>query len=197
MMRDIFERERAGEWISTGDPEYGKIHALIREAQQITAELNTGYHDAEEVRDLFSRLTGTVVPASFRMNLPFHTDYGKGIRMGENVFINFGCIFMDRGGISIGNDVLIGPAVQLLTINHRQEPFERSTTMCRPITIGERVWIGGGAIVLPGVTIGKCSIVSAGAVVTHDVPEGVIVAGNPAKVIKKLPEYEKRQEKEN
>lgn len=70
MMRDIFERERAGEWISTGDPEYGKIHALIREAQQITAELNTGYHDAEEVRDLFSRLTGTVVPASFRMNLP-------------------------------------------------------------------------------------------------------------------------------
>lgn len=189
MMRDIFERERTGEWISTSDPEYNKIHVLIREAQRITAELNAGYHDEEEIREIFSRLIGVKVPVSFRMNPPFHTDYGKRIRVGENVFFNFGCIFMDRGGISIGNDVLIGPAVQLLTINHQENPFERSTTRCKPITIGDRVWIGGGAIVLPGVTIGDNAIISAGAVVTHDVLENAVVAGNPAKVIKMLPEY--------
>lgn len=161
-MRDIFEREHAGEWISTSDSEYDKIHILIREAQRITTELNTGYHDEEEIHEIFSRLIGVKVPDSFCMNPPFHTDYG--------------------------NDVLIGPTVQLLTINHQENPFEKSITRWKPIAIGDMVWIGGGVIVLPGVTIGDNAIISAGAVVTHDVPENTVVAGNPAKVIKMVSE---------
>lgn len=93
---------------------------------------------------------------------------------------------MDRGGISIGDYSLIGPGVNLLTINHQQNPYERSSTISKPIVIGRRVWIGAGAIFLSGVTVGDHAIISAGAVVTHDVPENAVVAGNPAKVIKML-----------
>jgi acetyltransferase-like isoleucine patch superfamily enzyme len=108
---DIFQRELAGEVISLRDPEYPKIAALIAEAQRITAEMNTGYRDPAEVRLLFSRLTGATVDESFWLLPPFYTDFGKNIRVGRNVFINHACEFMDRGGITIGDDVLIGPKV--------------------------------------------------------------------------------------
>ena len=100
---DIFQRERAGAVISLRDPEYPKIAALIAEAQRITAEMNTGYRDPAEVRLLFSRLTGATVDESFWLLPPFYTDFGKNIRVGRNVFINHACEFMDRGGITIGD----------------------------------------------------------------------------------------------
>ena len=120
--KDILERERSGEIISINDPEYGKIADLITEAQRIIAKINAGYRTPQEVRDLFSQLTGAAVDSSFWMLPPFYTDFGKNIRVGKNVFINHCCEFMDRGGITIEDEVLIGPKVTLVTINHPIEP---------------------------------------------------------------------------
>jgi acetyltransferase-like isoleucine patch superfamily enzyme len=181
---DIFERELAGELISLGDPEYPKIAELITEAQRVIAEMNTGYHDPAEVRDLFSRLTGTTVDRSFWLLPPFYTDFGKNIRVGTNVFINHACEFMDRGGITIGDDVLIGPKVNLVTINHPLDPATRRSTYCAPIVIEKGAWLSVGVSVMPGVTIGENAVVAANAVVTKDVPPNAVVGGIPARVIK-------------
>src|SRR4051812_33413281 len=184
--KDIFERERSGEVISLDDPEYGKIADLITEAQKLIAEINTGYHGPQEVRDWFSRLTGVTVDPSFWMLPPFYTDFGKNIRVGKDVFINHGCEFMDRGGITLEDKVLIGPKVNLVTINHPVEPSRRRSTFCAPILIKRNAWVGVGASVMPGVTIGKNSIVAANAVVTKDVAANTIVGGIPAKLIKRF-----------
>jgi acetyltransferase-like isoleucine patch superfamily enzyme len=182
--RDIFERERAGELIALDDPEYGRIAALITEAQQLIAAINTGYRTPDEVRDLFSRLTGVPVDPSFWMLPPFYTDFGKNIRVGKDVFINHGCEFMDRGGITLEDKVLIGPRVNLVTINHPVEPSQRRSTFCAPIVIKRNAWIGVGASVMPGVTIGENAIVAANAVVTKDVAANSIVGGIPATLIR-------------
>ena len=181
--QDIFERELAGELISLDDPEYGKIAGLITEAQQLIAQINTGYRTPEEVRDLFARLTGARVDPSFWMLPPFYTDFGRNIRVGKNVFINHCCEFMDRGGITLEDNVLIGPKVNLVTINHPVQTSRRRSTFCAPILIRRNAWIGVGASVMPGVTIGENAIVAANAVVTKDVKANTIVGGIPAKVI--------------
>ena len=186
MQKNIFERELAGEIISIDDPEYGKIAALIIEAQQIIAEINTGYHTQQDVNDLFSRLTGAPVDPSFWMLPPFYTDFGKNIRVGRNVFVNHGCEFMDRGGITLEDDVLIGPKVNLVTINHPIEPARRRSTYCAPIVIKRNAWLGVGASVMPGVTIGENAIVAANAVVTKDVAANTIVGGIPAKLLRTI-----------
>src|SRR5215218_2271745 len=181
--KDIFQRERSGEIISLDDPEYGKIADLITEAQKVIAEINTGYRTPQEVRALFERLIGAPVDSSFWMLPPFYTDFGKNIRVGKNVFINHCCEFMDRGGITLEDNVLIGPKVNLITINHPVEPSQRRSTFCAPILIKRNAWIGVGASVMPGVTIGENSIVAANAVVTKDVAANTIVGGIPARVI--------------
>jgi acetyltransferase-like isoleucine patch superfamily enzyme len=186
--RDIFERERSGQLISLEDPEYGKIADLITEAQKLIAEINTGYHTPQVVRDLFSQLTGVPVDASFWMLPPFYTDFGKNIRVGKDVFINHCCEFMDRGGITLEDKVLIGPKVNLITINHPVEPGQRHSTFCAPILIKRNAWIGVGVSVMPGVTIGENAIVAANAVVTSDVAANTIVGGIPAKAIKTFDE---------
>jgi acetyltransferase-like isoleucine patch superfamily enzyme len=186
--RDIFERERAGEIISIDDPEYGKIADLITEAQQLIAEMNAGYRSPQQVRNLFERLTGVPVDPSFWMLPPFYTDFGKNIRVGKNVFINHCCEFMDRGGITLEDNVLIGPKVNLITINHPVEPGRRRSTFCAPIVIKNNAWIGVGASVMPGVTIGENAIVAANAVVTKEVAANTIVGGIPAKVIRTFEE---------
>ena len=113
---------------------------------------------------------------------PFHCDYGYNITLGDNVFINFSCIILDVMPVEIGADTRIGPAVQIYTADHPRDAVERRGGLeCgRPVKIGSNVWIGGGAIILPGVTIGDDAIVGAGSVVTRDVPAGATVAGNPA-----------------
>lgn len=188
---DIFQREIRGEEVSTDEPEYFKILELITEAQKITAELNTGYHEPDEVREIMSRLTGRKLDKSFGLLPPFYTDYGKNLVIGKDVFINHACTFMDRGGITIEDKVLIAPKVNLITINHPLSPSRREkgiSTICRPITVKRNAWIGAAATIMPGVTVGENSIVSAGAVVTRDVPPNTIVAGVPAKVIKNIEE---------
>ena len=180
---DIFQRELTGEVISTSDPQYPSIAALIDEAQRIIADMNTGYREPAQVRNLFSRLTGAAVDESFWLLPPFYTDFGKNIRVGRNVFINHACEFMDRGGITIEDDVLIGPKVNLVTISHPLDPAERRSTHCAPIVVKKGAWLGAAVSVMPGVTIGENAVVAANAVVTRDVPDNVVVAGVPARII--------------
>ena len=156
-----------------------------REAQKITCELNYQYHEFDEIRNLFSKLIGEKVDDEFRVFPPFYTDFGKNIHLGKNVFINSDCKFQDQGGIYIGDDVLIGHNVVLATLNHDENPEKRGNLCPSPIKIGNKVWIGSNATILPGVTIGDGAIIAAGAVVTKDVSKKTVVGGVPARLIKK------------
>ena len=162
------------------------MHGVSQEALRLTAEINGSYHEPEELRSLFSQLIGRPVDETFGLFPPFYTDCGKNIHIGKNVFINMGCKFQDQGGIYIGDGALIGHNVVLATLNHAMSPEDRASMIPAPIRIGKRVWIGANATVLPGVTIGDGSIVAAGAVVTKDVPENIVVAGVPAVPIRHL-----------
>lgn len=188
MSQDIFSRELAGEVIALDDPEYYKIGNLITEAQKTIARLNTGYQDPDSVRSIMSELTGEDVDPSFVLLPPFYTDFGKHTRFGKNVFINHCCEFMDRGGITIGDNVLIAPKVNIITINHPLDPAHRRSTYCAPVRIEDGAWIGAAASIMPGVTIGKNSVVSANAVVTKDVPANTVVGGVPARVLRTIDE---------
>lgn len=156
------------------------------EAQKITMELNTKYHEFEERRKLFSELINQELDEGFRVFTPFYTDFGKNIHLGKNVFINSDCKFQDQGGITIGDDTLIGHNVVMATLNHEEDPERRANLIAAPINIGKKVWIGSNATILPGVTIGDGAIIAAGAVVTKDVEAMTIVAGVPAKFVRKI-----------
>lgn len=183
---DILERDRAGMPVSIDEPDYPVINEIISEAHRLCGELNTGYHSPDEVRRIFSEISKTPFDPTLRLNPPFHALFGRNIRLGKNVFINTGCTFMDRGGITLGDEVFLGPNVSLITTNHQIPPALRRTTVSRPITLGRRVWIGAGALILPGVTVGENSIIGGGAVVTHDIPANAIAVGNPARVLRYL-----------
>ncbi|MEQ2443270.1 sugar O-acetyltransferase [Pseudoflavonifractor sp. CLA-AP-H29] len=178
----------SGRPVKGGGEVHQFMHGVSQEALKITAEINSGYHTPEELRALFSRLTGQPVDESFGMFPPFYTDCGKNIHVGKNVFLNMGCKLQDQGGIFIGDGALIGHNVVLATLNHVMSPKDRSSMVPAPIRIGKNVWIGANATVLPGVTIGDGAIVAAGAVVTKDVPENTVVGGVPAKVIRTISE---------
>lgn len=163
------------------------MRKMSSEAQRITVELNNSYHTPEEIRALFSELIGQLVDDKFALFPPFYSDFGKNITVGKNVFINSGCCFQDQGGIEIGDDVQIGHAVVLATINHGLAPEKRHDMYFEPIKIGNRVWIGSNSTILPGITIGDGAVIAAGSVVTKDVPANTIVGGVPARVIKSVP----------
>ncbi len=132
-------------------------------------------------------LLGNVGPGAW-IEPPFYCDYGTQIALEEDVFLNFGCVLLDPAPIRIGAQTQLGPYVQLYTADHPREAAARvaGPELAKPITIGKRVWIGGGAIVLPGVTIGDDTTIGAGSVVSRDIPSGVVAAGNPCKVIRTL-----------
>ena len=154
---------------------------LSQQAMRLTAELNRTYHTPEEIRDIFSELTGKPVDETFRMFPPFYTDCGKNITIGKNVFVNSGCHFQDQGGIFIGDGALIGHGVVLATLNHGMTAQERHDLFPAPIRIGRNAWIGANATILPGVAVGDNAIIAAGAVVAKDVPANTVVGGVPAK----------------
>lgn len=162
--------------------------SLLQEAIKIKSKLNCEYHTEDEIREIFSELTSQPVNKTLRLVPPFHTDCGKNIHIGENVFINSNCTMQDQGGIYIGDNVLIGHNACLLTLNHNEDPKKRANLMPSPIKIGNGAWLGSNVTVLPGVSIGDGAIVAAGAVVTKDVDENTIVAGIPAKVMRKVNE---------
>lgn len=183
---NVFEKDLAGMPLDGRDPEVAPIIEVIKQTQRIVARLNSGVYSEEEVRDFLSQITGREVDSTLWLIPPFYTDFGRNIHFGKNVFVNSACTFMDRGGIYIDDDVFIGPKVNLITINHDINPFNRNTTICKPIHIEKRVWIGVAATILPGVRIGENSIIGANAVVTKDVPSNTIVGGNPARILKKI-----------
>ncbi len=161
-------------------------NTLFQEAIQIGMEINNRYHAPEELRELMGRLTGKEMDDTFRLFPPFYTDFGKNITIGKDVFINSGCHFQDQGGITIGDGSLIGHNVVLATVNHDLNPENNRKNHYAPITIGNHVWIGSNATILPGVTIGDWAVVAAGAVVTKDVPPYTVVGGVPAKVLRMI-----------
>lgn len=174
----------AGEPVKAGSEMHQMMCELSNRAMRITSELNGVYRTPEEIRTLFSKLTGKVVDESFNMFPPFYTDCGLNITIGKNVFINACCNFQDQGGIHIGDGSLIGHKVVLATLNHGLAPEDRGTLYPAPIVIGRNVWVGASATILGGVTIGDNAIIAAGAVVRKDVAANTIVAGVPAKEIK-------------
>lgn len=177
-----FER---GEPIRAGSDLMKYSGWLSQEAMRLTTEMNSAYHTPEEIRKIFSDLTGKEVDDSFSLFPPFYTDCGKNITVGKGVFINSGCRFQDQGGIRIGDGTLIGHGVTLATLNHGITPVERHDLYPAPIHIGKNVWIGANVTVLPGVTIGDNAVIGAGAVVTKDIPAGATAVGVPAKVLQK------------
>ena len=194
---NVFEKDLAGMPLDGRDPEVAPIIEVIKATQRLVSRLNSGEKSEDEVRELLSQITGRAIDSTLWLIPPFYTDFGRNIHFGKNVFVNSACTFMDRGGIYIDDDVFIGPKVNLITINHDINPFNRNTTICKPIHIEKRVWIGVAATICPGVRIGENSIVGANAVVTKDVPSNTIVGGNPAKVIKAIDVEQYKQELQN
>ena len=185
-LQDFLAYLNSGRSVSAGSAEHRYMCALSQEALRITAELNNAYHTPEELRVIFSRLTGRPTDYTFTLFPPFYTDCGKNLVIGKNVFINSGCKVQDQGGIEIGDGTLIGHNVVLATLNHALAPERRGDLIPRPIRIGKNVWIGSNAVILPGVTIGDGAVIAAGAAVTKDVPENSVVGGVPARVLRTI-----------
>src|SRR3954470_3511965 len=182
---DIFERLRNGETVRFDDPEYHQLRDVSFATRKLLVQLNQST-DPEEMRALLSRITGTEIDATTTIFPPFHVNYGRHTKIGKNVFINFDCVFLDFGGITIEDDVLIAPKVSLLSEGHPVSPNERQSLVPGHIHIKKNVWIGAGATILPGVAVGENAVVAAGAVVSKDVPANTVVGGIPAKHIKNI-----------
>lgn len=185
---------KSGYIVNAGSEEHMVMHELSQRALKITMELNNKYHSKKEIIQLMSLLTGQEIDESFGMFPPFFTDCGRNIHIGKNVFINAGCKFQDQGGIYIGDGTLIGHNAVLATINHMEDPEKRAGMVFQPIHIGKNVWLGANVTVLPGVTIGDGAIIAAGAVVTKDIPENMIAAGVPAKVMRAVKKEDNKGE---
>lgn len=183
---EFFARLNTGEMVEPTSEMFGMFHHLAQEALKITMELNNQYHAPDALRALFSRLIGRQVDPSFCLFPPFYTDCGKNIRVGKNVFINACCRFQDQAGIVIDDGTFIGHNVTIATINHDLHPANRAAMYPKPVRIGKGVWIGSDSTILPGVVIGDGAVVGAGSVVTRDVATDTVVAGNPARMIKRI-----------
>jgi maltose O-acetyltransferase len=177
------EREKmlAGKPYRPGDTE---LVGLRKTAQRLMRDYNaTTYGDDHERAAILARLLGTWNNAVIRP--PFHVDYGVNIHFGEGCFLNYGCVILDVCEVHIGSFTQLGPLVQILTADHPRDADLRAlgSESGKPVTLGRDVWVGGGAILLPGVTVGDGAIIGAGAVVTRDVAAGATVVGNPARAV--------------
>jgi acetyltransferase-like isoleucine patch superfamily enzyme len=184
-MNDIFDRLKSGELVELTDPEFFKVDEVVSRTLALSPLLNAA-PSVDEIRERLGEIIGTALDKSTAVFAPFYTNFGRFIKLGKNVFINHACSFLDMGGITLEDDVLIGPKVNLITENHPLDPATRRGLICRPILIKRKAWIGAGATILPGVTIGENAVVAAGAVVSRDVPDNSIAGGIPAKIIKTI-----------
>ena len=193
-MRSEKEKMLAGEIYDCGDPELLNRWHEAKRLQRLYAQTNT--LDAEKLSSILDKLLGSRGENTW-VSAPIYVDYGENIHLGRNVEINMGCTLLDCNCITIGDYTGIGPGVHIYTVFHPTSPSERmpqGSTFWRsqtaPVTIGRNVWIGGGSIILPGVTIGDGSTIGAGSVVTRDIPANCVAVGNPCKVIRYLDKEE-------
>ncbi len=163
------------------------------EAKKLFRAYNRTEDDEVEKRNGIMRDLFKAVGENVWIEPDFRCEFGKNISIGNDVYINFGCVILDCGQVRIGSGTLIGPNVGLFSGNHTTDAGERAAggLIPKPITIGNRVWICGNVSVVPGVSIGDDTIIGAGSVVTHDIPSGVIAAGNPCRVLRKITEKDK------
>lgn len=185
MSLEIFDCLKTGELVRLTDPDWFKVNDIVSITVSLIPILNTSTNP-DETRKILSQIFDYQVDGSTTVLTPFHTNFGRFTKIGKNVFINHACSFLDLGGITVEDDALIGPRVNLVTENHPLNPADRRALVCKPILIKRNAWIGAGATILPGVTIGVNSVVAAGAVVSKDVPDNVVVGGVPAKFIKSI-----------
>jgi len=183
--KNIFERLRAGEVIPMDDPDYSNIREAVNRTIALRVRLDQAT-SVDEIRACLSEIIGHPVPESTTVFPPFYTNIGRNISLGKHVFINHACSFLDIGGITIEDHVMIGPRVNITSENHPVDVASRKTMVPKAVVICENAWIGAGATILPGVTVGRNSVVAAGALVNRDVPPNTVVAGVPARVIKHL-----------
>lgn len=182
---NIFDRLRKGEIISPDDPQAHQMMEASFATKKLLVQMNNAA-DPGEIRSFLSQIIGSDVDATVNVFTPLHINYGKHTKIGKNVFINFDCVFLDLGGITIEDDVFIAPKVSLLSEGHPTSREERHSLIAKPIHIKRNAWIGANATILPGVTIGENAVVAAGAIVSKDVPDNTIVGGIPAKIIKEI-----------
>lgn len=184
------ERMLAGELYIADDAELAAMHAR---AQRLLQRFNSApFDEGAQRRALIAELFGAAGD-NCEVKQPFYCDYGNHIFVGDSFFANYDCVFLDCNTITIGDRVLLGPKVQIYTATHPFEPQVRAQgwEMAYAVAIGDDVWIGGGAIICPRVTIGSGATIGAGSVVTRDIPAGVFAAGNPCRVIRQLEEAER------
>lgn len=180
------EREKmiAGELYDPHDPELVRLRARARDLCQ---DLNASReHETERRRQIFVELLGRGGDSVW-LQPPFYCDYGANLYLGQKVFFNFNCVVLDVCPVHIGDFTQIGPAVQIYTASHPLDAVQRrSVEFARPIVVGSDVWLGGGAILCPGVTVGDRAVIGAGSVVTRDIPAGVLAVGNPCRVVREI-----------
>lgn len=180
------EKMLSGQVYSAVDPqllqELGETRLLVRQYNDL-APTQTG-----KMKELLKRMLGAVGDDEIIINQPFRCDYGKQIRVGRRFFANFNFTVLDEAPVTIGDDCFIGPNVSIYTACHDTDPVERNSRheWAEPVTIGDSVWIGGNVTILPGVSIGDNVTIGAGSVVTKDIPDNVIAAGNPCRVIRRI-----------
>jgi maltose O-acetyltransferase len=185
MMIDKSEREKmlSCELYDASDPE---LTAARERARSLYRMFNSSESEAERL-GILHKLLGHI-GNGLKIEPPFYVDYGENIHLGDNVYMNIGCTILDCAEIRIGNNVMFGPNVQIYAATHPVDAAIRISgpELARPITIEDNVWIGGGAIICPGVTIGENTTIGAGAVVIKDIPANVVAVGNPARIVRKL-----------
>lgn len=167
----------------------GQIKEITKTAlktQDILQKLNSSAASQEEIRQVIGEITGQQIDDSVEIRLPIRSDYGANLKIGKGVFINSGVMFTDLGGIELADNVLVGPNATIISVNHPLDPQRRHEVEMKPVLVEENAWLGANSTILPGVKVGKNAVVAAGAVVTKDVPANTVVAGVPARVIKKI-----------
>ncbi|MDJ0817064.1 MAG: sugar O-acetyltransferase [Desulfobacterales bacterium] len=187
----VTEKEKmlAGEMYNAADPQLADER---RRARDLCKSLNDSHDNELELRSqILQNLFGST-GADVWIEPPFYCDYGSNIFLGNKVYFNFNCIILDPAAVMIGSNVLVGPAVQIYTATHPMRASERSKYLefARPVNIGSDVWIGGGAIICPGVHIGSRSVIGAGSVVAQEIPADVFAAGNPCRIIRQIDDWE-------
>lgn len=182
---EVYNKFSSGEVILPTDPAFAVVMPIVNHTLRLIGKLNAG-GDIAEARAILSEIFDQEVDESNSVFPPFTTNFGRFTKIGKRVFINHGCSFLDLGGITIEDEVLIGPQVKLVTENHPLDPKTRKGLVTKPILIKKNAWIGAGATILPGVTVGENAVVAAGAVVSKDVPDNTVVGGVPAKTLRSI-----------